>query len=176
MNIETFNKYMLVLKRLFVIDELEAWNTNLRSKTAIRSKNTRYFVDPSIAAVALGFTKDNLLFDIKTFGLLFESLTIRDLKIYAEYLGANIYHYRDKLDREADAVIVFEDGSWGLIEIKLSNEDEIKKSSNKIVALAKDIKNKNKPNPSFLMIITANRTSYIDENGVYVVPLGALGV
>lgn len=176
MNIETFNKYMLVLKRLFVIDELEAWNTNLRSKTAIRSKNTRYFVDPSIAAVALGFTKDNLLFDIKTFGLLFESLAIRDLKIYAEYLGANIYHYRDKLDREADAVIVFEDGSWGLIEIKLSNEDEIKKSSNKIVALAKDIKNKNKPNPSFLMIITANRTSYIDENGVYVVPLGALGV
>ncbi len=176
MDKETFNKYMLALERLFVIDELEAWNPNLRSKTAIRSKNTRHFVDPSIAITALGITKDSLLYDMKTFGFLFESLAIRDLKIYADYLGAKVYHYRDKLDREVDAVIVFDDGSWGLIEIKLSNEEEIKKASNKLIALSNDINNKDNPTPNFLMIITANKTSYIDENGVYIVPLCSLGV
>lgn len=172
----TFNKYMTVLRRLFIIDELEAWNPNLRSKTAIRSKNTRHFVDPSIASAALGITKDSLLLDIKTMGLLFESLAIRDLKIYAEYIGAKLYHFRDKLDREVDSVIVFNDGSWGLIEIKLSNENEIKKASDKLIKLSKDIINKDNPTPVFLMIITANKTSYIDENGVYIVPLCSLGV
>ncbi len=173
---ETFDKYILALKRLFIIDELEAWNPNLRSKTAIRSKNIRHFVDPSIAATALGITKDSLLLDIKTFGFLFESLAIRDLKIYADHLGAKVFHYRDKLDRETDAVIVFNDGSWGLIEVKLSNEEEIKKASDKLVKLSKDIINKDNPTPTFLMIITTNKTSYKDENGVYIVPLGALGV
>ena len=176
MDIATFNKYLLILKRLFVIDELEAWNPNLRSKTAIRCKNTRHFVDPSIATTALGITKEILLLDIKTFGFLFESLAIRDLRIYAEYLGAKVYHFRDKLDREADAVVVFDDGSWGLVEVKLSNEDEIEKASNKLVQLSKDINNKDNPSPSFLMIVTANRTAYKDKNGVYIVPLCALGV
>ena len=176
MDIETFNKYMLILRRLFVVDELEAWNPNLRSKTAIRTKNTRHFVDPSIAAVALGITKDSLLYDMKTFGLLFESLAIRDLKIYADYLGAKVYHYRDKLDRETDAVMVFNDGSWGLIEVKLSNEEEIKKASKKLLSLSKDINNKDNPTPKFLMIITTSKTSYRDENGVYIVPLCSLGV
>ena len=172
----TFNKYMNVLDRLFVVEELKAWNPNLRSKTTIRSKNVRHFVDPSIATAALGITKNSLMFDLNTFGLLFESLAIRDLRIYAEYLNASIYHYRDKLGREADAVIVFEDGSWGLIEVKLKNTEEIEKSSKKLVELAKDIDNKYNPTPVFLMIITAGNVAYKDENGVYIVPLGNLGI
>ncbi len=127
LNDVTFNKYMNVLERLYVVEELKAWNPNLRSKTTIRSKNVRHFVDPSIATSALGITKDSLMFDFNTFGLLFESLVIRDLRIYAEYLNASVYHYRDKLGREADAVIVFEDGSWALIEVKLKNNLEEKR-------------------------------------------------
>lgn len=168
---DSFAKYILALERLFVIDELEAWNPNLRSKTAIRSKNTRHFVDPSIATSALNLTEKNLFLDMKTFGFLFESLVVRDLKIYCESINANVYHYRDKLDREADAAIVFEDDSWALVEVKLSNADEIRAASKRLVELANDILVEGQPKPAFLMIITATQTSYIDENGVYVVPL-----
>ena len=108
---DTFVKYLLALQRLYVIEELEAWNPNLRSKTAIREKNTRHFVDPSIGAAALGITPDSIFSDMKTFGFFFESLAVRDLRIYCDTLNAEVYHYRDKADREADAVITFEDGS-----------------------------------------------------------------
>ena len=173
-DIKTLDKYLLVLKRLYVVEELEAWNPNLRSKVAIRSKNTRHFVDPSIACVALNLTPDNLFMDMNTFGLLFESLAIRDLRIYCDSINASVYHYRDKAEREADAVIVFDDESWALVEVKLCNNDEIKEASNKLVALANDIDVSRHPKPAFLMIITATKTAYIDENGVYIVPLGCL--
>ena len=171
---DTFTKYLLALERLFVIEELTAWNPNLRSKTSIREKNTRHFVDPSIACAALNLTPDNLFMDMNTFGLLFESLAIRDLRIYCDSINASVYHYRDKAEREADAVIVFDDESWALVEVKLCNNDEIKEASNKLVALANDIDVSRHPKPAFLMIITATKTAYIDENGVYIVPLGCL--
>lgn len=126
---DTFVKYLLALQRLYVVEELEAWNPNLRSKTAIREKNTRHFVDPSIATAALGITHESMFSDMKTFGLLFASLVIRDLRIYCDSMGAEIYHYRDKADREADAVISFADGSWALIEVKLSGNEQIKQAS-----------------------------------------------
>lgn len=170
----TFTKYLLALERLYVIDELEAWNPNLRSKTAIREKSTRHFVDPSIATSALGITPESMFSDMKTFGLLFESLAIRDLRIYCDSIGAEVYHYRDKADREADAVISFADGSWALLEVKLGDKEEIETASEKLVLLAKDINKKEHPEPAFLMIVTAQKVAYKDDNGVYVVPLCCL--
>ena len=170
----TFIKYLLALERLYVIDELEAWNPNLRSKTAIREKSTRHFVDPSIATSALGITPESMFSDMKTFGLLFESLAIRDLRIYCDSIGAEVYHYRDKADREADAVISFADGSWALLEVKLGDKEEIETASNKLVELSKDINKKEHPEPAFLMIVTAQKVAYKDDNGVYVVPLCCL--
>ena len=170
----TFTKYLLALERLYVIDELEAWNPNLRSKTAIREKSTRHFVDPSIATSALGITPESMFSDMKTFGLLFESLAIRDLRIYCDSIGAEVYHYRDKADREADAVISFADGSWALLEVKLGDKEEIETASKKLVLLAKDINKKEHPEPAFLMIVTAQKVAYKDDNGVYVVPLCCL--
>lgn len=171
---DTFNKYLLALKRLYVVEELEAWNTNIRSKIAIREKNTRHFVDPSIAAVALGITPKSIFFDMHTFGLLFESLAIRDLRIYCDSMGASVYHYRDQLDREADAVIQFADGSWALVEVKLGDAEEINKASLKLLSLANDIDEKEHPRPAFLMIITCGAFASRDKNGVYIVPLGCL--
>ena len=170
----TFIKYLLALERLYVIDELEAWNPNLRRKTAIRKKATRHFVDPSIATSALGITPESMFSDMKTFGLLFESLAIRDLRIYCDSIGAEVYHYRDKADREADAVISFADGSWALLEVKLGDKEEIETASKKLVLLAKDINKKEHPEPAFLMIVTAQKVAYKDDNGVYVVPLCCL--
>ena len=171
---DAFSRYLLSLKRLYVIEELEAWNPNLRSKTAIRAKNTRHFVDPSIAAVALDITPESIFSDMKTFGFLFESLVVRDLRIYCDTLRANVYHYRDKKDREADAVLTFADGSWALAEVKLGDEEEVKKASEKLVELASDINQSEHPKPAFLMIITAGKVAYKDDNGVYVVPLCCL--
>lgn len=171
---DTFVKYLLALQRLYVVEELEAWNPNLRSKTAIREKNTRHFVDPSIATAALGITHESMFSDMKTFGLLFESLAIRDLRIYCDSIGAEIYHYRDKADREADAVISFADGSWALVEVKLSDNEQIKQASKKLVELAADINEKEHPKPAFLMIITAQNVALKDKNGVYTIPLGCL--
>lgn len=170
----TFVKYLLALERLYVIDELEAWNPKLRSKTVIREKATRHFVDPSIATSALGITPESMFSDMKTFGLLFESLAIRDLRIYCDSIGAEVYHYRDKADREADAVISFADGSWALLEVKLGDKEEIETASEKLVLLAKDINKKEHPEPAFLMIVTAQKVAYKDDNGVYVVPLCCL--
>lgn len=171
---DAFSRYLLSLKRLYVIEELEAWNPNLRSKTAIRAKNTRHFVDPSIAAVALDITPESIFSDMKTFGFLFESLVVRDLRIYCDTLRANVYHYRDKKDREADAVLTFADGSWALVEAKLGDEEEIKKASQKLIELASDVNQAEHPKPAFLMIVTAGKVAYKDDNGVYVVPLCCL--
>lgn len=171
---DTFSKYLLALQRLYVVEELDAWNPNLRSKTAIREKNTRHFVDPSIAAASLGISPESMFSDMRTFGLLFESLAIRDLRIYCDTIGAELFHYRDKEEREADAVIVFKDGSWALVEVKLGDEEEIKNASKKLVDLAADIDSKEHPKPVFLMVITGTNVASKDENNVYIVPLGCL--
>lgn len=170
---ETLSKYLLSLRKLYVIEEMEAWNTNLRSKSAVRSKPTHYFVDPSIATACLGLTPDSLFRDMRTFGFLFESLAIRDLRVYADSIGAKIYHYRDSYDREADAVIVFNDGEWALIEIKLGDEEDINLACEKLAKLSQDIKQE-KESPAFLMVVTKGKFAYRREDGVYVVPLALL--
>lgn len=173
-DIKTFQKYMLALNQLYVIEELEAWNPNLRSKVAIRAKNTRHFVDPSIATSAIGVSPDGLFMDMKTFGLLFESLAIRDLRVYCDSINAHVYHYKDQLDREADAVIQFNDGSWALIEVKLGNQEDVDLAASKLIKLSNDIDYEKTGNPAFLMVITKGKVALKRDDGVYEIPLACL--
>lgn len=176
LNIVTLNKYLEALKELYIIEETEAWNPNLRSKTAIRSKNTRQFVDPSIASASLGLGPDSLFKDMNTFGFLFESLVTRDLRIYAEAMGAKVNHYRDKKDREIDLVIHLNNGDWGAIEVKLGDEEEVDKSAKKLLSLIDDfdLEKSFLNKPSFVAIITATNLAYQREDGVFVIPLATL--
>lgn len=171
---DVFAKYLNALRNLYVIEELPAWNPNLRSKTAIRTKETRHFTDPSIGAAALGITPEGIFKDITTFGLLFESLVVHDLRVYADTIGARVYKYRDSKRREADAVIQFNDGSWALIEVKLGGEEDIKQAAENLIRIADDIDYEKSGKPAFLMVVTKNKVAYQMENGVYVVPLGCL--
>lgn len=171
---DVFAKYINALKNLYVIEELPAWNPNLRSRTAIRTRETRHFTDPSIGAAALGITPEGIYKDITTFGLLFESLVVHDLRVYADTIGAHVYKYRDSKRREADAVIQFSDGSWALIEVKLGGDDDIQVAAENLVKIAKDIDNEKTGNPAFLMVVTKNKVAYQMDNGVYVVPLCCL--
>lgn len=171
---DVFAKYLNALRNLYVIEELPAWNPNLRSKTAIRIKETRHFTDPSIGAAALGITPESVFKDITTFGLLFESLVIHDLRVYADTIGAHVYKYRDSKKREADAVIQFKDGSWALIEVKLGGEEDIKQAAKNLAKIAADIDIETTGKPAFLMVVTKNKVAYQMENGVYVVPLCCL--
>ncbi len=170
LNKKTGEKYFDVLERLFVIDEVLARNGNLRSKTAVRTRNTRYFVDPSIATSCLNLSPESLFKDMKYFGFLFESLVMRDLRIYAEAHGGAVYHYRDSYDREADAVIVYKNGDFALVEIKLGGYDEASIAANKLLAIADDLVEK----PIYLMVITATNVAYRRDDGVYVIPLAIL--
>ena len=119
---DTIGQYTSALRKIFVIEDMPAWNPNLRSKTAIRSSDTRYFVDPSIAVAALGIGPNDLINDLNTFGFLFETLCVRDLRVYADALNGSVYHYRDKDGQECDAVIHLRNGKYGLIEIKLGGD------------------------------------------------------
>ena len=170
----TVADYIRALKRLYVVDDLEAWNPNLRSRTAIRTKETRHFTDPSIGAAALGITPEGIFKNITTFGLLFESLVVHDLRIYAETIGARVYKYRDSKKREADVVIQFNDGTWALIEVKLGGEEDIKEAAENLIRIAADIDMEKTGKAAFLMVVTKNKVAYQMENGVYVVPLCCL--
>ncbi|MBQ7678663.1 MAG: ATP-binding protein, partial [Butyrivibrio sp.] len=171
---DVFAKYLNALRNLYVIEELPAWNPNLRSRTAIRTKETRHFTDPSIGAAALGITPEGIFKDITTFGLLFESLVVHDLRVYADTIGAKVYKYRDAKKREADAVIQFNDGAWALIEVKLGGEEDIRQAADNLIRIARDIDDDRSGKPAFLMVVTKNKVAYQMENGVYVVPLGCL--
>ena len=171
---DVFAKYLNALRNLYVIEELPAWNPNLRSRTAIRTKETRHFTDPSIGAAALGITPEGIFKDITTFGFLFESLVVHDLRVYADAIGAHVYKYRDSKKREADAVLQFADGSWALIEVKLGGEDDIRKAADNLIRIADDIDRERTGKPAFLMVVTKNKVAYQMENGVYVVPLCCL--
>ncbi len=177
MNIDddTIGSYIKALKKIFVIEDMPAWNPNLRSKTAIRSSDTRYFVDPSIAVAALGVGPKDLIDDLETFGLLFETMCVRDLRVYAEALGGSVYHYRDKNGLECDAVVHLRNGSYGLIEIKLGGDNLIEEGASSLKSLAEKIDTTRMKNPSFLMVLTAvGDFAYQREDGVYVVPIGSL--
>ena len=157
----TLYSYLDALRKIFVIEDSPAWNPNLRSKTSIRTKDTRYFSDPSIAAASLGIGPNNLLDDLNTMGFLFENLCIRDLRIYADYLDGTVYHYRDKYGLECDAVIHLRNGAYGLIEIKLGGDRLIEEGAETLKSLASkiDIKNMSKPSswwfyaPKHLLLI-----------------------
>ena len=154
---------------------MPAWNPNLRSKTAIRSSDTRYFVDPSIAVAALGIGPKDLIGDLETFGLLFETMCVRDLRVYADALGGSVYHYRDKNGLECDAVVHLRNGSYGLIEIKLGGDNLIEEGASSLKSLAEKIDTTKMKNPSFLMVLTAiGDFAYQREDSVYVVPIGSL--
>lgn len=165
----TLSSYLNVLERLFVLEDLEAWVPRLRSSTRLRTSPKRHFVDPSIATAALGVNSKGLLKDFNTFGFVFESLCIRDLKIYAESIGGNVYHYRDSNNLECDAVVVLRDGRWGAVEIKLGSH-EIDKAAINLKSLVKNVVNP----PSFLMVLTGTNLSYQREDDVYVVSIGSL--
>ena len=172
---DTVFSYVNALKKIFVVEESPAWNPNLRSKTAIRTSDTRYFVDPSIAVAALGIGPKDLLNDLNTFGLLFETLCIRDLRVYAESIKGKVYHYRDANDLECDAVIHLRNGSYGLIEIKLGGDRLISEGAENLKKLELRIDITKMNNPSFLLVLTATgKYAYRREDGVYVVPIGCL--
>lgn len=171
---DVFAKYLNALRNLYVIEELPAWNPNLRSQTAIRTKETRHFTDPSIGAAALGITPEGIFRDITTFSLLFESLVVHDLRVYADAIGAHVYKYRDSKKREADAVLQFADGSWALVEVKLGGEDDIRKAADNLMKIADDIDRERTGKPAFLLVVTKKKVAYQMENGVYVVPLCCL--
>ena len=172
---DTILSYINALKKIFVIEDSLAWNPNLRSKTAIRTTETRYFVDPSIAVAALGIGPNDLMNDLNTFGLIFENLCIRDLRVYADSLKGCVYHYRDASDLECDTVIHLRNGSYGLIEIKLGGDALIEEGVNNLLKLQNKIDTSKMKNPSFMMVLTAfGKYAYNREDGIYVVPIGCL--
>lgn len=172
---QTVADYIEALRKIFVVEDMPAWNPNLRSKTAIRSSDTRYYVDPSIAAAALGIGPEDLIEDLKTFGVLFETLCVRDLRVFAEVLNGEVYHYRDKNALECDAVIHLRNGSYGLIEIKLGGDKLIAEGAASLIKLSEKIDTHKMKEPSFLMVLTGiGDFAYRRTDGVYVVPIGCL--
>jgi hypothetical protein len=161
------------LKKIFVIEDLPAWSVKLRSKTAIRTTSKRHFTDPSIATASLRASPKRLISDLNTFGLLFESLCIRDLRIYADSIDGSVFHYRDKTGFEIDSIIQLADGRWGAAEIKMGTA-EIEKAAGNLLKLCKIVNTEQMNDPSFLMILTATEYAFQMKNGVWIVPLGCL--
>lgn len=175
MDERTVAAYIETLRKIFVIEDMPSWNPNLRSKIAIRTSATRYFTDPSIASASLGLGPSDLINDLETFGLLFETLCARDLRVYSEALGGNVYHYRDSSGLECDAVIHLRNGSYGLIEIKLGGDNAIEYGAKTLEAMTKKIDATRMKAPSFKMILTAvGPFAYRRPDGIYVVPITTL--
>lgn len=171
----TVYDYIKALKKIFVIEDMPAWNPNIRSKTAIRTSDNHYFIDPSIATAALGASPDDLLNDLETMGLMFETLAIRDLRVYTDALDGQVFHYRDKKGLECDAVVHLRNGSYGLIEIKLGGDNLIDDGAKSLVKLAADIDTSRMKSPSFMMVLTGiGDFPYQRDDGVLVVPIGCL--
>ena len=172
---DTIASYCKALKQIFVVEDSEAWNPNLRSKSAIRTSDTRYFTDPSIATAALGVGPNDLINDLNTFGLLFETMAVRDLRVYAEALNGRVYHFRDRNGLECDAVVHLRDGRYGLVEIKLGGDKLIKEGVDALNLLTEKIDPEKMKMPSFKMILIGVGTyAYRREDGIYVVPIGCL--
>ena len=173
---DTISTYLEALRKIFVVEDMPAWNPNLRSKTAIRTADTRYFVDPSIATAALGLGPGDLINDLSTMGFLFETMCVRDLRVFAEALGGKVYHYRDKTGLECDAVVHLRNGQYGLIEIKLGGESLIKDGAETLTSLTAQIDTGRMKAPAFKMILTATgEYAYRrPDDGIYIVPIGCL--
>lgn len=172
---DTVYSYTNALRKIFVIEDMPAWNPNLRSKTAIRTSDTRYFTDPSIATASLGLGPNDLVKDLNTMGLFFETMCIRDLRVYAESIDGEVYHYRDKSGLECDAVIHLRNGSFGLIEIKIGGDHLIEEGAENLKKFSKKIDTSKMKAPAFMMVLTGTgKYAYRREDGVYVVPVGCL--
>lgn len=172
---QTVASYLHALKKIFVVEDVLAWNPNLRSRTAIRTSDTRYFTDPSIASAALGLGPQDLINDLSTFGLILETLCIRDLRVYAEPIGGSIYHYRDKNGLECDAVVHLKNGKYGLVEIKLGGETLIEEGAKSLKKLAGKIDTDRMQAPSFMMVLTGlGQYAYQRPDGVFIVPVSCL--
>lgn len=173
---DTISSYLDALRKIFVVEDMPAWNPNLRSKTAIRTTDTRYFVDPSIATAALGLGPTDLINDLNSMGFFFEAMCVRDLRVFAEALNGKVYHYRDKSGLECDAVIHLRNGQYGLIEIKLGGDSLIKEGAKTLNELANQVDTTRMKSPAFKMILTATgEYAYRrPEDGIYVVPIGCL--
>lgn len=175
MDEHTVAAYIEALRKIFVVEDMPAWNPNLRSQTAIRSSDTRYYVDPSVAAAALGIGPNDLIADLNTFGFLFETLCVRDLRVFADALNGDVYHYRDKDGLECDAVVHLRNGSYGLIEVKLGGDKLIEEGAASLIRLSEKIDTEKMKKPSFLMVLVGmNGYAYRRSDGVYVVPIGCL--
>lgn len=176
MSDSTVYSYIKALKEIFVIEDSIAWNPNLRSKTAIRTSDTRYFIDSSIATAALGIGPKDLINDMETFGFIFETLAVRDLRIYSDALDGKVYHYRDKNNLECDAVIHLRNGSYGLVEVKIGGSELIREGAESLKALSSKIDSTKMKTPSFLMVLTGigDFAYKRPEDGVLVVPIGCL--
>lgn len=173
--VKTAGSYLDALRKIFVIEDSEAWNPNLRSKTAIRTANTRYFIDPSIGTAVLGLGPKDLINDLNTMGLFFETLCVRDLRIFADALDGQVFHYRDKSGLECDAVIHLRNGRYGLVEIKLGGDRLINEGASNLLALVDKINTDKMKEPSFLMVLTGTGDfAYRRKDGVSVVPIGCL--
>ena len=171
----TITSYLKALEKIFVIENMPAWNPNLRSKAAIRTSDTRYFVDPSVAAAALRLGPSDLIADLNTFGLLFETLAARDLRVYADALDGDVFHYRDKNGLECDAVLHLRNGHYGLIEVKIGGEKWIEQGAENLISLSKIINTEKMYEPSFMMVLTAvGDYAYRRKDGIYVVPITCL--
>lgn len=172
---ETISDYIDALKKLFVLEDMPAWNPNLRSKSAIQSSDTRYFIDPSIATSALSLGPEDLINDMSTFGLFFESMAVRDLRTYADALNGDLFHFRDSSGLECDAVLHRRNGEYGLIEIKLGGNNNIEKGAETLKHLAEVIDTDKMKSPAFLMVlIGVGQYAYRRPDGVFVVPIGCL--
>lgn len=172
---ETVSEYLQALRKLYVVEDMRAWNPNLRSKTAARTSDTRYFVDPSLAAASLRIGPRDLANDLNTLGFFFEALAVRDLRVYAESLDGDVYHYRDNLDNECDAVIHLRDGRYALLEVKLGGERLIDKGVTALKNALRRIDTDKMGEPAFMAVIAGTeRYAYRRDDGVLVIPLGAL--
>ena len=172
---DTVADYIKALKKLFVIEDLAAWNPNIRSKAAIRTSDTRHFVDPSIGTASLGLGPKDLINDLKSFGFFFEDMAVRDLRVYAEALDGKLYHYRDSSGLECDAVLHRRDGSYALLEVKLGGEANINEGAANMLKLSANIDTDKMPSPSFMAVIVGvGKYAFRREDGVYVIPIGCL--
>lgn len=171
----TVSDYLQALRKLHVVEDMDAWNPNLRSKTAIRTSCTRYFVDTSLAVASMRIGPQDLIRDIRTMGFFFEALVVRDLRVYAESLDGDVYHYRDSLDNECDAVIHLRDGRYALVEIKLGGETLIEDGAETLKKVLKRIDTTKMGKPAFMAVITGtDRYAYMRKDGIFVILIGSL--
>jgi len=175
LNEDTIASYINALKKIFVVEDMSAWNPNLRSRTAIRTSDTRYYVDPSIAAAALGISPKDLVNDLNMFGLLFETMCVRDLRVYSEAIGGEVFHYRDKTGLECDTVVHLRKGKYGLVEIKLGGSKLIEEGVKNLKSLHDKIDSTRMNDPAFMAIIVGiGEYAYRRDDGIYIIPISCL--